>query len=193
VWHTVHEQASTYLYSTGSGRAPSEAQQRAVPCRADTARTGEQRARRRTRCLLVGAWRSVGRDSARVQVSRTAPPPHPSRWLKPGPAAGRWLPVPKRAVPRARGLLSLLCAAAALHVSLPLTSACASDSANGTENRACAGAGGVVVVGLDTIQYRANPVQHDSSSAALRSSSSAWNEAGLSFFLFPGKVSPPFF
>jgi hypothetical protein len=92
-------------------------------CRADTARTGEQRARRRTRCLLVGACKS----------------PAPRR-------------VPKRAVTRARGLLSLLCAAAALHVSLPLKSACASDSANGTENRACGGGGGRIGYNTEQIQ-----------------------------------------
>ena len=58
-----------------------------------------------------------------------------------------------------------------------LTSACASDSANVTENRV--GAGGVVVVGLD----RANPVGHGSSSAALRLRSSAWNEFKQVVFL----------
>lgn len=147
-------------------RQRQSAERSPATCRADTARTGEQRARRRTRCLLVGAWRSIGRDRARVQVSRTAPPPHRSRWLKPGPAAGRWLPVPKRAVTRARGLLSLLCAAAALHVSLPLTSACASDSANGTENRACAGAGGG---GGGRIGYNTEQIQSSTTRVVLLS------------------------
>jgi hypothetical protein len=74
VWHTVHEQASTYLYSTGSGRAASEAQQRAVPTQRGQGNSGRGGGR-------GASW--SGRGAPSGATARACRSPAPRRRLTP--------------------------------------------------------------------------------------------------------------